>query len=183
MANNKAVSKNTKTNNKKSTTKGTTKTVKKNPTKKTTTAKKTTTVKKSTTPKVSKNIKPIEEEVKVIKQEETKVKDISLEKVIEPTIPEKETSQERVEKEIIKEIESVKVAKLENAKYKTVKKDKTLLNIGVILALLGIIALLISLTANRLVDSEFLSDNTITLMLAISIVIEGFGAFIIINES
>ena len=49
--------------------------------------------------------------------------------------------------------------------------------------ILGIIALFVSLIANRIVDREFLSDNAITFMMVCSIIIEGFGAFIIINEA
>lgn len=94
-----------------------------------------------------------------------------------------ETKQEKIEKEVIDEIKSIKVAKVENAKYVVKKKDKTLLAIGVLISLLGIVALILSLIANRLIDREFISDSAVTLMICASIIIEGFGAFIIINES
>mgnify|MGYP003306180506 CR=1 FL=1 len=44
-------------------------------------------------------------------------------------------------------------------------------------------ALIITLIANRIVDKEFISDNAISLMVVASILIECFGAFIIINEA
>ena len=66
---------------------------------------------------------------------------------------------------------------------KALLAQKSLLPIGVIIAILGLIALIISLIANRIVDREYLSDTAITLMLVISIIIETFGAFIIISES
>jgi hypothetical protein len=49
--------------------------------------------------------------------------------------------------------------------------------------MLGIIALIISLIANRIIDREYISDISIALMVAGSILIEAFGAFIIINET
>ena len=54
---------------------------------------------------------------------------------------------------------------------------------GIIIVILGIVALIVALIANRIVDREFLSDSAITLMMVASIIIEGFGAFIIINET
>ena len=91
------------------------------------------------------------------------------------------SKQEKDEKVIVEEINNI--TKLENAKYIKNIKKRSLLPIGVVIAMLGLIALIISLIANRIVDREFLSDNAITLMLITSIIIEGFGAFIIINES
>lgn len=91
------------------------------------------------------------------------------------------SEQEKNEKIIVEEINNI--TKLENAKYIKNNKKRSLLPIGVVIAILGLVALFISLVANRIVDREFLSDNTITLMLIVSIVIECFGAFIIIKES
>lgn len=91
------------------------------------------------------------------------------------------SEQEKDEKIIVEEINNI--TKLENAKYIKNNKKRSLLPIGVVIAILGLVALFISLVANRIVDREFLSDNTITLMLIVSIVIECFGAFIIIKES
>ena len=93
------------------------------------------------------------------------------------------TEQEIVEKEIIEEINNVNTTKLEDAKFQTTKKSKHLLGIGIIIVILGIVALIVALIANRIVDREFLSDSAITLMMVASIIIEGFGAFIIINET
>ena len=45
------------------------------------------------------------------------------------------------------------------------------------LSLLGIIALIMTLIANRIVDTEFISDTAIMLMVVASILIEIFGAF------
>lgn len=91
------------------------------------------------------------------------------------------SEQEKDKKIIVEEINNI--TKLENAKYIKNNKKRSLLPIGVVIAILGLVALFISLVANRIVDREFLSDNTITLMLIVSIVIECFGAFIIIKES
>lgn len=91
------------------------------------------------------------------------------------------SEQEKDEKIIVEEINNI--TKLENAKYIKNNKKRSLLPIGVVIAILGLVALFISLVVNRIVDREFLSDNTITLMLIVSIVIECFGAFIIIKES
>lgn len=91
------------------------------------------------------------------------------------------SNQEKDEKIIVEEINNI--TKLEDAKFVKEKKKRSLLPIGVIISILGLVALFISLVANRIVDREFLSDSSITIMLIISIIIEGFGAFIIINES
>lgn len=159
---------NTKNNNTKKTSTPKNTTVKK----KTTSPKKTST-KKSTKTVPQKNIEKKVEAIKGLNKEEVKVDEEK--NVI--------TKQEKIEKEVIEEINSVKIAKIENAKYKTKKRDKTLLAVGVIISLLGIIALIISLIANRIIDREFINDSTITLMICCSIIIEGFGAFIIINET
>lgn len=91
------------------------------------------------------------------------------------------SEQEKDEKIIVEEINNI--TKLENAKYIKSERKSNLLPIGILIAVLGLVALIISLVANRIVDREFLSDNNITLMLIISIMIECFGAFIIIRES
>ena len=91
------------------------------------------------------------------------------------------SDQEKDEKIIVEEINNI--TKLEDAKFVKEKKKRSLLPIGVIISILGLVALFISVVANRIVDREFLSDSSITIMLIISIIIEGFGAFIIINES
>lgn len=88
-----------------------------------------------------------------------------------------------IEEQVIENINNIEVAKVEDAKYVNQKRNKKLLAIGVIISLLGIIALIITLIANRIVDREFISDNSIALMVIASILIECFGAFIIINES
>lgn len=77
------------------------------------------------------------------------------------------------------------INKVENIEApKTIKKNnKKMIFVGIIISLLGIIALFLSLVANRTIDREFLSDTTIILMMVGSILIEVFGAFIIINES
>lgn len=92
------------------------------------------------------------------------------------------SEQEKIEKDIIEEINNVNTAKIEDSKFSK-KKNKNLLAIGIFIVLLGVVALIVALIANRIVDREFLSDSTVTLMMTASIIIEGFGAFIIINES
>ena len=144
--------------NKKNTTKASPKkTTNKTVTKKNNTPKKTT---------IKKNEKELEKTI-IIEDIENKINDIVENKVLE-------------EKDIIT---TEKVAKLENAKYTIRKKNKHLLAIGVLISLLGVIALIIALIANRIVDKEFISDNAIVMMVIASILIEIFGAFIIINES
>lgn len=171
--------KNNKTTAKKSTsTKSNT--TKKNNVKKGTATKKSATTKKSTPKKSNTNKKIVDKNVIV----EENI--INLEEKIEfpDNYVNKDNNniseQEKDEKIIVEEINNV--TKLENAKYIKNKKSN-LLPIGVVIAILGLIALIISLVANRIVDREYLSDTAITLMLIISIVIETFGAFIIINES
>lgn len=171
--------KNNKTTAKKSTTTKSN-TTKKNNIKKGTATKKSATTKKSTPKKSNTNKKIVDKNVIV----EENV--INLEEKIEfpDNYVNKDNNniseQEKDEKIIVEEINNV--TKLENAKYIKNKKSN-LLPIGVVIAILGLIALIISLVANRIVDREYLSDTAITLMLIISIVIETFGAFIIINES
>jgi len=164
MANKKS---NTTTNNKETKNKTNATSVKKN-TNNTSVNKKTTT-KKSTNKKMP---------VKEIKKSNNKT-----EKSVEKKVSNVISKQEIVEKEIIEEIKNIKVAKLEDAKYSTKKRDKSLLVIGVFISLLGIIALILTLIANRIVDREFINDFAIALMVAASIIIEGFGSFIIISEA
>lgn len=139
-------------------------TTKKNTTSKTTTKKTSTKTVNKTTSQNKPAIKKVEKELEktvIIEDIENKINDI-------------------VEK---KEEQNTVVAKLENAKYSIKKRNKHLLAVGVVISLLGIIALIITLIANRIVDKEFISDNAIIMMVIASILIEIFGAFIIINES
>lgn len=156
-----------------------------NNTQKKNTAKKTTS--KSNTNKTSSVTKPTNKKSttkKVIKKEE----EIVLEKKQEFPDNFKEvdnnniSKQEKDEKEIVEEINNVNSIKVEDSKFKKVK-SKALLPVGIIIAILGLAALIVSLVANRIIDREFMSDTAITIMLVISIIIEAFGAFIIINES
>lgn len=158
-----------------------------NNTQKKNTAKKTTS--KSNTNKTSSVKKPTNKKSttkKVIKKEE----EIVLEKKQEFPDNFKEitnnnniiSKQEKDEKEIVEEINNVNSIKVEDSKFKKVK-SKALLPVGIIIAILGLAALIVSLVANRIIDREFMSDTAITIMLVISIIIEAFGAFIIINES
>lgn len=133
--------------------------------KKTVSSKKNTKQKNTTQKKVNKDL----EKTVIIENIENKINDI-------------------VKKQEIEAIENIEeniknVAKLENAKYTIRKNNKNLLAIGVLISILGIVALIITLVANRIVDKEFISDSAITLMVIASIIIEIFGAFIIINES
>lgn len=174
------------------------KTTKKNTSTKTQTSKKSTnntqkkntakkTASKSNTNKTSSVKKPTNKKSttkKVIKKEE----EIVLEKKQEFPDNFKEvdnnniSKQEKDEKEIVEEINNVNSIKVEDSKFKKVK-SKALLPVGIIIAILGLAALIVSLVANRIIDREFMSDTAITIMLVISIIIEAFGAFIIINES
>lgn len=174
MANKKEAVKDTETKKKTSSKTTTKKSTTKSTPKKTTTSK--TTTKKNTTKKsVPKKDTTVKKEV-VKKVEDKIIEEVEIKEEVV-------TKQEKIEKEVIDEIKSIKDIKLENAKYVVRKKDRTLLAIGVFISLLGIIALIISLIANRLIDREFISDTAVTLMICASIIIEGFGAFIIINES
>lgn len=161
MANKKEETKKTSSKKTNTTKKSTAKKTNNNGVKKTSTSKKTTT--KSTPKKTT--IKKVEKELEktvIIEDIENKINDIVENKVIES---------------------KQNIAKLENAKYTIRKRNKQLLAIGVLISLLGIIALIITLIANRIVDKQFISDNAIVMMVIASILIEIFGAFIIINES
>lgn len=184
--------------NKKKNTNSNGKTTKKNTSTKTQTSKKSTnntqkkntakkTTSKTNTNKTSSVKKPTNKKSttkKVIKKEE----EIVLEKKQEFPDNFKEvdnnniSKQEKDEKEIVEEINNVNSIKVEDSKFKKVK-SKALLPVGIIIAILGLAALIVSLVANRIIDREFMSDTAITIMLVISIIIEAFGAFIIINES
>lgn len=184
--------------NKKKNTNSNGKTTKKNTSTKTQTSKKSTnntqkkntakkTASKSNTNKTSSVKKPTNKKSttkKVIKKEE----EIVLEKKQEFPDNFKEvdnnniSKQKKDEKEIVEEINNVNSIKVEDSKFKR-DKNKALLPVGIIIAILGLAALIVSLVANRIIDREFMSDTAITIMLVISIIIEAFGAFIIINES
>ena len=176
---------NSKTTKKNTSTKTQTSKKSTNNTQKKNTAKKTTS--KSNTNKTSNVKKPTNKKSttkKVINKEE----EIVLEKKQEFPDNFKEidnnniSKQEKDEKEIVEEINNVNSIKVEDSKFKKVK-SKALLPVGIIIAILGLAALIVSLVANRIIDREFMSDTAITIMLVISIIIEAFGAFIIINES
>ena len=160
-----------KTSTSKTSTKKTTKSTKSNSSNKRTTKsspRKNVSTKKKTTPKITNE--ELEKTV-IIENIQNKIKDIV--KAKEAEVVEDIKEEDKIEN----------VAKLENAKYPIQKGSKNLLAIGVVISLLGIIALIITLVANRIVDKEFISDNAITMMVIASILIEIFGAFIIINES
>lgn len=161
--------------------------------KKTNTTKKTSTVKtnskkvstskntskKNTTTKAKKTTQVKKDAV----VEDVKVKNIELAKVLDKDVNNSKDFDNNINKqEIIEEINNSNTTKMEDAKFPK-KKDKKMLAIGIFIVTLGIIALFISLVANRIIDREFLSDNAITLMMVASIIIESFGAFVIINES
>lgn len=155
------------------------KAVKKTATKKTTASKKSDnkkTVSKSTTKKTQINV--------VKEKEDIKVNSVELANVLEEKSGEINNIDKNVNNtnDIIEQKKEETSIKLEEAKFSKRKNNKLLL-VGVFIVTLGIIALILSLIANRIVDREFLSDNSITLMMIASIIIEGFGAFIIINES
>lgn len=179
-AKNSTVKKSTSTKNNSSTKKASTKTTTNNKSLKKVGNTKTSTAKKNTTKKVeNKEIpkKDIIVEENIINLEEKVEFPDNYVNIVDNNISE----QEKDEKIIVEEINNI--TKLENAKYIKSKRKNSLLPIGVIIAILGLIALIISLIANRIVDREYLSDTAITLMLVISIIIETFGAFIIISES
>ena len=139
-------------------------------TNKTTSNKKTTnTIKKS----VNSRKKTInkKDDIKVVKHEPTVVEEVKLKKVND------------LEAEVFEPISEVSGAKIENAKFTIRKRNKTAIAIGVFISLLGIIALIIALIANRIVDREFISDNQVIVMVVISIIIELMGAAIIIKET
>jgi len=164
----KTITKKTTTNsNKKSTNKPAVKSTK-STAKKSSLAKKTTTVTKKAPVK---NIDKDLEKTIIIEDIERKINNIVKNKKI------------KINEQNIEDIKFENIARVENAKYKQSKKNKHLLAIGVIISILGIIALIVTLIANRIVDKEFISDQAIALMVVASILIEIFGAFIIINES
>ena len=176
-----------------------------------TSSKKTNTNKKSTTTKTNKtgskktNTNKANATKKTSTSNTTTKKTSSSKNEVKKTNTTKKSAPKKVEKElektvIIEDIENkisgivenrnveeknkiTNDVKLENAKYKIRKRNKQLLAIGVVISLLGIIALVITLIANRIVDKEFISDNAIVMMVIASILIEIFGAFIIVNES
>ena len=135
------------------------------------TAPKSTTKKTTSTSNTRNNTKT--------KKKTTKTPDKKLNVVIKNDVLETKPKKKNNKKEV--EIVSLNTAKIENAKFK--KKRKSLLPIGIIIVILGLAALIVSLIANRIIDREFISDTGIALMILISIIIEGFGAFIIVNES
>lgn len=124
-----------------------------------TTKKNNSTKKATSTSTKNSNVKKVTtKETKVVKKiDDIKVNDVELANVLE-------------KEEVIKPI-------------KTKKRNKKLLCLGIFIVILGIVALFVSLIANRIVDREFLNDNAITFMIISSIIIEGFGSFIIINEA
>ena len=83
----------------------------------------------------------------------------------------------------IKEVKVERISKIEEPKYQKKKTNKGLLSIGIIISTLGLIALILTLIANRIIDKDFISDQAVMLMTFISLVIEGFGTFIILNET
>jgi len=142
--------------------------------------KKTTTKKVTTVPKKAE--KKVEDKVKDVTLVDVFARENNIDFPKEVSVKENISEQEKIEKDVIEEVNNVNVARLEECKY-IKKKNKKLLIIGVFVVVLGVISLIISLIANRIIDRYYLSDSTITLMMAISLIIEGFGAFIIINES
>lgn len=150
-----------KTTNKKSTVS------KNNSVKKTTTTKKTN-VKKSVPKKTTTVNKPKTEKEVVVKEV----------KVQTPVIEEVVVNNDESNKK-----ENVNVAKVEDAKFTLKKVNKLAIGIGVFISFLGIVALIIALVANRIVDREFISDSQIMIMVVISIIIQIMGASIIIKES
>lgn len=177
--------------NKYASKKTTTNSVKKGTTSKKTTksssnAKKATTSKKTVNKNVKKTVpkKTAKKEVEVKNVELTEILDRNENIELVNNYKENDNNiskQEVQEKEIIEEISNVETKKENNKTIK--KKNKKLLAIGIFVVLLGIVALFVSLVANRIVDREFMNDSAVTLMMVASIIIEGFGAFIIINES
>lgn len=156
-------------------------------TKKSTAAKKSTTVKSNTPKKTNTTKSTPKKTTKNVRKTATTKKSTpkKVEKELEKTVLIEDIENkinEIVENKKV-EVKEENVAKIENAKYTIRKRNKHLLAIGVVISLLGIIALIITLIANRVVDKEFISDNAILMMVIASILIEIFGAFIIINES
>lgn len=96
-----------------------------------------------------------------------------------------QTEEEKTKTIDVEKIENIinKATKVEDSKFKKNKNKNILLALGIIISIIGIVALFVALIANRIVDRDFLSDTAITLMIVGSIIIEGFGAFIIVSES
>lgn len=165
--------KNTKSNSTKKVTKSTSKkTTKSSGVKKSVSTKKTT---------ETKNITPIKKTT-AKKTTGTKKTEPAKKTTTKKTVPKKTVAIE--EAKITKvETPNEKVASLEDAKFPVIKKDKILLIVGVFMSLLGIVALILSLIANRIIDREYLSDFVVALMIFGSLLIETFGAFILINET
>ena len=179
----KKVSNETKSNN-------VSKTAKKQTSPKKITVKKSTTNKSNTKKSTSKgNTTVTKPRTKTIKKDVDKVieKDIAADEIKiekkEENIKDKIVEQDNIEKEIIEEVTNINSAKIENAKFTIRKKNKLAISIGVFVSLLGIIALIITLIANRIIDREFISDTEIIFMVIISIVIEIMGAAIIVKET
>ena len=95
----------------------------------------------------------------------------------------KDNKSPNIENNSNEKINKVNVSKLEDAKFTKTRKKNKLIILGIFLSFLGIIALILTLVANRLIDRKFISDTSILIMMIISIIIELFGAFIIINET
>lgn len=165
-----------KTNNTKTTSKkdGNT-TAKKSSVKKSTTNNKKTnnSVSKTKTKKIETNVKKIvEQDIQIIDDKGIEEKVVEVKEIIEEK-----------NEEIKPNIEENYSTKIENAKFTIRRSNKLAISIGVFISLLGIIALIITLIANRIIDREFISDTEILFMVIISIVIEIMGAAIIIKET
>ena len=145
------------------------------------TTKKSSTVNKRNNSTVKTSAKPVKkkEDINEVLVEDIKKIDIE----VANNEPVAETKQEIIEKEIIEEISNINNTKLENAKFTVRKRNKFAISIGVFISLLGVVALIITLIANRIIDREFISDFEIIAMVVISIVIEIMGAAIIVKET
>ena len=164
----------TKPNGRKNTTNAKSSATKKNTTKSNAVKKTTNTVKKSsnTAKKTNTKKKDIKVEEKVLKTKPV-VEEVKIEKV----------EQKKEEKVTLEEVSNVNGAKIENAKFTVRKSNKLAISIGVFISFLGIVALIISLIANRIIDREFINDTEILVMVIVSIIIEIMGAAIIVKES
>ena len=176
----------------------TTKNTKSKTTSKTTNKTKSNTTSKSKTTSVKKSISKDSNK----SSEKTSKKNNNIVKKDENAVVKKRTKKEAVKDDpiVVKEVKLEKVigiekdesiqennkfngAKIENAKYTIKKVNKTAIGIGIFISLLGIIALIIALIANRIVDREFISDSQVIIMVIVSIIIELMGAAIIIKET
>ena len=119
--------------------------------------------------------------VKNLETKETIILENTKEEINNNLESNKEINIENTNKEV--KVEKVNVSKIEDAKFSKKKRNNKLLLVGLFLSVLGIIALILSIIANRLIDRQFLSDSSVLIMIIISIIIELFGAFIIINET